>query len=249
MLQVLLICFLIIAGLVMLVINSNIGETSVLKPYLNELSSLLLITGVLTLLDKIFTQKHQDKKLREIFRIHDSVESMGVKEIRSESQAFNFTELLTKESYLAVVMNDGFRWVGNNSVSLTQRFNTSTDTIIFTLDPNSNFTNVHAGKTDVTVDSLKSKINDTWALLQKLYNESDKKGSLKLYAIKNYPTTGLFLTSERAVFTLYQASSGRTNVPLFVIEKNSNNKSLYSFFKNDLNRLKDEATMIFNSTR
>jgi hypothetical protein len=247
LLQMVIMCGLIIAGLISLVIDSNLSSTSPIKPYLNEISSLLLISGVLTLLDRFFTQKQQDKKMRELFRIHDSVELMGIKEIFSESQAYNFTDMLDKEDQLNIILNDGFRWVGNNSVALSNRFNNNFETIIFTLDPGNLFIPAQAEKTDVTVASLQSKINETWNLLQKLYNESNKTGKLTIYAVKHFPMVGLFISNTKAVFTLYQTSSGRTNVPLFEIEKNHNPKSLYSFFKNDVNKLKDEARIIFKS--
>lgn len=111
-----------ILGLLAIAYKGTLEEQSKLLPYLNDLSSVLLVGGLLSLLYKVFQDKEYYNNLKRLLRIHDSVDELGLKEILPESQAFNFTGLLENDDNLSIVMNDGLRWVGNNAVSLKNRF-------------------------------------------------------------------------------------------------------------------------------
>ena len=54
-------------------------------------------------------------------------------------------------------MNDGDRWVGNNSVELEKRFSKATQTTIILISPNSPFLPILADKINVAKDSLAKK--------------------------------------------------------------------------------------------
>ncbi|MFR9705108.1 hypothetical protein ACL00O_21875, partial [Aeromonas sanarellii] len=67
---------------------------------------------------------------------------------------------------LVVVMNDGLRWVGNNTVALQNRFSKKSTTEIFTVDPNSPFIATLSAKTSISESDLKKKIQDTWSRIE-----------------------------------------------------------------------------------
>jgi hypothetical protein len=177
---------LIIVGLAAITYKGSLPTNSWQVTYLGELSSALLVGGLLSVLFRLFQDKESESNLRRLLRIHDSVDELGLKEILPESQAYNFTPLIDNASSLSIIMNDGLRWVGNNTVSLQNRMSRSgTLTEVFTVDPDSTFVDSLAAKTGVQPDELKKKIKDTWKRLDEIYDKSEKKGSLKSIALKH----------------------------------------------------------------
>lgn len=238
---------LIIVGLASIAFKGTLEPANWLLPYLNDFSSALLVGGILSLLFKIFQDKESEGTLRRLMRIHDSVDELGLTEILSESQAFNFTSLIKDSDSLSIVMNDGLRWVGNNTVSLRERFSTKSTTEMFTVDPSSSFAICLAEKTEIELQDLKKKIEDTWKRMKECYEDSDKKGELVIYALKTYPTRSVFLSESLLIETPYQIAAGRTNVPVFVYRSVARLDSPHAFAKRDIEALRSESKEIFNS--
>ena len=140
-----------------MVYKASLPTTSLLTPYLSDFNSALLVGGLLSILFKIFQDKESESTLRRLLRIHDSVDDLGLKEIMPEVQAFNFTDIIQNSDSLVVVMNDGLRWVGNNTVALQNRFSKKSITEIFAVDPQSNFVSILAAKTSTTEADLQKK--------------------------------------------------------------------------------------------
>jgi len=212
--------------------------------YLGELSSALLVGGLLSLMFKVFQDKESEINLRRLLRIHDSVDELGLQEILPESQAYNFTPLIDDSDTLSVVMNDGQRWVGNHTVSLKNRMSKSGRiTEIFTVDPDSSFIDSLASKTSIKPDELKKKITDTWKRLEEIYDLSEKKGTLRIYRLKTYPTKSVFLTEDTFVETPYQTASGRANIPVYIYRKVARQDAPFWFIKSDFDAMRKEARL------
>ncbi|MGA3161201.1 MAG: hypothetical protein ABSC77_08275 [Terracidiphilus sp.] len=211
--------------------------------YLTNFSSALLVSGLLTVLYRLLQEKQSDSTLRRLMRIHDSIDEMGLIEIEAHHQGYNFTNLIELSDHLVVVMNDGSRWVGNNTVALQVRFSKETLTEVFTVDPDSAFVDCLAHKTSLTVDDVRRRIHDTWNRLDQIYHQSEKSGRLKIYRLKTYPTRSLFLTENTLVETPYQIASGRINIPAFVYHKVDAPDCLYEFGKHDVDAMRKEAIL------
>lgn len=234
---------LIILGLLSMYFKGYIPEQNLWNQFCGDLSSAVLVSGLLSLLFKIFQDKENNSTLKRLMRIHDSVDELGLVEIKTDVQSFSFTSLIENSNELSIIMNDGQRWVGNNSVSLTNRFSKNTNTLFFTVDPDSDFIVALAKKTATDKEQLKEKISDTWSRLEQAYNNSEKKGTLKIYRLKNYPTKSVFCSEEELIETPYQTSSGRVRIPLYIYKKVSKNDSPYSFVKNDIEELIKESIL------
>lgn len=234
----------IIISLVCIAYGGSLEAASWQKPYLSELSSALLVGGLLSLLFKIFQDRESEYTLRRLLRIHDSVDELGLVEILPEVQAFNFTELIEGADSLAVVMNDGLRWVGNNTISLSKRFAKKSTTEFFTVSPDSPFIETLAKKVNCPSDDLKRKIKDSWQRIEDAYNLSDKKSGFTIYAMDTFPTRSMFLTEDQLVETPYQTAAGRAKIPLYLYKKVARGDSPYSFAHNDIEHLRQEATVI-----
>ena len=188
---------LIILGLIAIAYQSSLPTGSWQLPYVTNLSSALLVGGLISLLFRSFQERESDKTLRRLMRIHDSVDELGLVEIVAQHQGYNFTGIIEMSDHLTIVMNDGLRWIGNNTVALRIRFGKDGLTELFTVDPDSPFVESLARKTSVSTEDLKKKIHDTWRRLEETYNDSTKQGKLKIYRLKTYPTRSIFQTEDR----------------------------------------------------
>jgi len=235
---------LIIVGLIAIAYKGTLPATDWKLPYLTELSSALLVGGLLSVLFKLFQDKESENELRRMLRIHDSVDELGLVEIVPESQGYNFTLAIEESDHLSVVMNDALRWVGNNTVSLQNRLSRKGKTTeVFVVDPDSSFVDSLAAKTGITKEDLQKKIKETWKRLEEIYNSSEKKGTLKIYRLKTYPTRSMFLTEDTLIETPYQVASGRANIPVYVYRKVARHDSPYGFASHDVDAIRNESIL------
>lgn len=233
----------IILALISIAYKGSLPITDWKIAYLSDFSSALLVGGLLSLLFKIFQDKESETNLRRLLRIHDSVDELGLRQIMPESQGYNFTPLIENAGFLSIVMNDGLRWVGNNTVALQQRFSQKGNTDFFTVDPDSTFVQSLAAKTGVSKEDLQKKIRDTWQRLEECYSNSAKLGSLKIYKLKTYPTRSMFLSGNMLVETPYQTASGRANIPVYEYCKVARKDSPHAFASHDIEELRKESTL------
>ena len=234
----------IILGLGLIVLKANLPENSIWAQIAGDISSAILVSGTISLLFRIFQDNETTATLKRLMRIHDSVDELGLEEIKSDVQSFLFTDLIENSNELSIIMNDGQRWVGNNTVSLTKRFSKNTVTNFFTVDPDSVFVKKKKKKTGTSVEQLKEKINDSWNRLGQAYDESEKKGVLKIYKLKHFPTRSIFFSEKELVETPYQTSSGKVKIPLYLYKKVSREDSPYNFVKHDIEELLKESTIV-----
>lgn len=236
----------IILGLVAITWKTHLQPTSALLPYVDQLPGVFLVSGVLSLLYKVIEERESRSQLLQMFRIHDSIEQSGFSEIWTQSQAYDFTPMLHSSDNVTVVLNDGLRWVGNNAVELTGRFDRKgTITELFTIDPNGPVVPVLASKIDITAEALSEKIRSTWRRLEQAYEKSEKRGHLVIYALRHFPTRSIFHTTEQTLITPYQCSCGRTNVPVLVYKKVLGKNTVYDFVERDIQQLRIESKKVF----
>lgn len=210
-----------------------------------NLGSAILICGLLTLLQTLITKKYEDENLRNLLGVSVSIKTSKLKTILTDSSEYNYKDIITKSFEFHAILNDGLRWVGNNSAFLETRFSRKgSETEFFFVDPEGDFCKALATKTDKSLEDLKSKINQSVQQLESTYNKSNKKGNLKIYYLKNYPTQTLFYTEDSVIVTPYQTSGGRSIIPLYQYEYNENDVSIASHLFKDLQNVRNESKLI-----
>jgi len=238
---------LIIMGLISIAVVGGLGPNSKLVPYMDELSSALLVGGLLAMLFKAFAEKDSYDKLRHLLRIHDSVDDLGLIQVVPQNQRYNFKRIIAKSKTLSIVLNDGHRWIGNHSDLLIERFGQDTETELFTVDPDSDFAKCLAAKISITESTLADKIHRSWEVVKECYENSSKVGSLKIYRLETFPTRSIFKGDEILVETPYQIASGRVQVPAFEYRKVARTDSVFSFAEKDIDAIRIEATLEWKS--
>src|SRR5574344_1812525 len=236
---------LLVLGLICIIpVAYTKGEQTWYNIIFGNLSGTLIVGAALSILFKVFKDREDIQNLRRLFRLHDSVDDLGLCEIIPESQSFSYVKFLRESVNVSILMNDGKRWVGNNSVELEDRFSNDTKTIFISISPESDFLPILAKKTDIAVESLKEKIHETRRLLRDSYNNSHKKGILKIYETELFPTKSIFISEHQLIETPYQTAKGRVKIPVFIYKKVEKNGNLWNFAEHDIEQLLKVATEI-----
>lgn len=204
-----------------------------------------LISGTLELLHKVILRKEEEKELEDLFGVSLAIRQSGLNTIMTNSTNYNYSTIISESSDFSVIINDGLRWIGNNSQLLEDRFSKrSTNTEFYFVDPDGLFAEALAQKTSVELAFLKSKINQSISLLESTYEKSQKQGELKIFLLKNYPTQTLFYSEKKVIITPYQTSGGRATIPLYEYKYSEGYESIGNHYKDDLEKVRNESRLI-----
>ena len=132
----------------------------------------------------------------------------------------------------------------NNLIYRTPLNRKNTATEFFLVNPDSDFCKALANKTDKAIEDLKNKIEQSISQIESIYNKTEKKGNLRIYLLKNYPTQTLFYADDTVIVTPYQTSSGRSIIPLYEYEYNDGDTSIASHLFNDLELVRKESLLV-----
>lgn len=240
---------LLVIGLGLFVIQAWVCEKdSFWYNVVGNIASAILVGGTLSLCFEIFVRNDRDKELQRLFLISQSVMESGLESIQTDSRNYDYKSVILDGTNFCAILNDGYRWVGNNSSLLEKRFDKKgTLTEFFLVNPDGEFSKALARKTDYVHDDLKQKISKTVSLIKGTFNNTSKQGRLKIYYLKNYPTQALYYSDEKVVVTPYQTSSGRNIVPLYEYSYKSQKESIASHLYNDLSTVREESEIVFDS--
>lgn len=237
----------IIAALALFLLAGYINS-ALWKDVVKSVAAALLISGTFSVLHSVIEKREEESYFANLFAISSSIKDSGLLNIKTDSKEYSFKPVLKKSQKFAAIMNDGRTWVNQYYTDLIERVNTAgTETEFFLVDPEGLFIPALAKKTDYNEDKLKEKIGECIELLKKLYDESDKKGSLAITYLKNYPTQSLYYADDEVVVTPYQVACGRNKVPVYVYSYKSGHETIGDFWVKDLRNVRAESRMVWNN--
>lgn len=217
---------------------------------IGDLASALLICGAVSLLQEIFTNDESYRKIMNLFKVSEAVKDSGLNDIKTDSNDYNFKDLIRGSENFYTIMNDGLRWVETNSPALVERFShKGYSTEFYFVDPEGAFAPALATKTARELQSLKEKIKQSVQTIKDTYERSRKQGVVKIYYLKNYPTQSLFYTDNTVIVTSYQTSCGRNIVPLYEYRYSKRETNIAKYLYNDLDNVRNESKLIFDSSQ
>ena len=207
-----------------------------------------MISGTFSVLHSLIERKEEETFFANMFTISSAVKDSGLLDIKTDSKEYSFKKVLNESKQFTAVMNDGRSWVILYYSDLKARLNTSGTTTDFLLvNPDGLFIPALAQKTNYEQDKLKDKILECVKTLQDLYEESNKKGSLRISYLKNYPTQSLYFTDDKVIVTPYQVACGRNTVPAYVYNRKSGHETIGEFLVKDLKNVIAESQMVWNN--
>ena len=234
-----------ILGLLCIVWSQSLSDTNGWVPFLDAVSSTLLMGGLLGVLYKKFVDGLHYKEIKRLLKVHDAIDDSGLLEFHPKVNEFNYAEIINEANELTIVVNDGLSWVKHYANDLRNRFNQDTKTVLFKLDPDSEFIPAFANKVNYTTKDYKSKLDTARVEIIKLYDESSKKGTLEIHLLKNFPTHSLYLTEKKLIITPYQMSSKRLNIPVFVYDAEDKSRGVFKDINQDLNHCFEEGKKVY----
>lgn len=215
---------------------------------IGNIASAAAIGGLLSLIQQAILRKDEEQNLLKLFKISNSIRESGIEDIMTDSHEYAYRDMILKSKELHIIMNDGRHWVETNTPSLEIRFGIEgTLTEMFLVNPDSDFCKALALKTGYSLIDLKAKIELTVKMLNDAYSKSAKKGVLKIYYLKNYPTHTLFYSEDTIIETPYQTASGRNIVPLFKYNYTRGKTSIGDYLFKDLQNVQEESTLIYEN--
>lgn len=250
----------ILAGLMCIVIAESVKATRAASQvaiqhwwdswpvWLETFGTTLLIAGALGLVEKAVLADDHFRRIREIFRLHESTSTLGLLEVSLNAGNYDYGELIEKSRTLTIVMNDGRTWVSGRIDQFQRRF--SQDgllTEVCLIDPDGQFCEIIAKKTDYTVEAQKNKINEAVRRFVEEFEKAGKKGRLKIHYLHYFPTHTVVIGDDTAVFTLYGISKGRRKVPTFLVSRTGLESDIFSTIKADVEALSREARIQYDS--
>lgn len=238
-------------GILLLWVRAGyIDNTSLWYTMIGDLASALLICGAVSLLQEIFTNDESYRKIMNLFKVSEAVKDSGLTDIKTDSNDYNFKDLIRDSENFYTIMNDGLRWVETNSPALVERFShKGYSTEFYFVDPEGAFAPALATKTARELPSLKEKIRQSVQTIKDTYERSRKQGVVKIYYLKNYPTQSLFYTDNTVIVTSYQTSCGRNIVPLYEYRYSKRETNIAKYLYNDLDNVRNESKLIYDSSQ
>ncbi len=204
----------------LLLILSILIEDVFWSTVFNQLSTILLISGIWAIIYEMFLRTdfiritdENTEKIINYVRVSDEMEKLGLLEIREDSLTFDYKPMFLESKELDIVINHGRTWVSRNSFILRKRFQDPTKkTRIFMLHPDSPMIEVISRKEGLPVSGVKDKISDAIRMLNEIRTETTQ---LEIYGHFLFNPFSILLADEYAVSTGYYFALGRRTVPLY----------------------------------
>lgn len=247
-----LICsIIIIIGLSCFVVQMKLTSNhSTWATLVGNVGSAILVCGILNMLYDLINKEIDNQNLANLLNVSMAIKRSHLCNVMTDSSEYNFKDIVENAASFSVIINDGLRWNGNNSNYLEKRFSQETKSEFFFVNPDGLFLPALALKTDSEIEFLKNKITQSVALLETTFNRSQRKGTLKIYYLKNYPTQTLFYADNKVIVTPYQTSSGRSIIPLYEYEYDGKSQdSIAHHLYEDLKIVREESELISENGR
>lgn len=237
----------IIVGLLLFIVGGKI-DIQFWQDVVRGVAGALFISGTFSVLHSAIERKEEEAYLTRLFSISSSVKDSGLLDIMTDSKDYSFKSVLHDAVHFTAIMNDGRTWVLQHYADLKIRLNTNGSTTNFYLvDPDGPFIPALARKTNYDENRLREKIRESVANLKQLYADSEKKGTMTISYLKNYPTQSLYFADNRVIVSPYQIACGRNTVPAYVYSSESGRETIGAFLARDLRNVQAESRMIWNN--
>lgn len=166
---------------------------------------------------------------------------LGLVECIPDSSLYDFTAVICESKKLVVVLNDGRTWCSVHRDRLRKRLeDPSKCTTIYLIHPESDFISVLARKGSTEPETIRTRIGETVAMLEKVCTPGTQ---LELLGHNLFNPHALVLSESKALLTPYFTSRGGRTVPLFVFE-DSGPDSFYRLLASDVEGLRMDSEFL-----
>ncbi len=224
---------------------------------LQELASILIISGTLTVVSEYFIKTDYlsaindvEKRLRfSLLTSHNlnRLGDFGIVDCYPNAGQYNFSEFIKDANTLIVCVNDGRSWLSANIHPLREHMmKPNSQTIFILLNPTGNYAPILADKIGLTTDYQAEKCKDTCNQLTNLYNKLHKStsGSITIYWIDLPILHTTYFSEKLAIIGEFNTARTKSPMPLLFLANLNNENTFYSFIKEDLQSLINDPQTI-----
>lgn len=243
------IAFIIIIIGIIFIFLSNYAQSY--KAYLDSISSILLISGVWTILYDLYLKNDFLKIIKENMCIlndninkFEHISNTGLIRIEGDANKFSYEDFIKKNKKIVILLNDGRTWISHNEYYFEDNDNEYTDISFIITHPRSEMICVLARKQRMTNKQLEDKISQFLSSIERI--NKNRHSKIKIYGHKLYNPNSIFLGDDEVILSSYLVARGRGSVPLYVY-KNTGSSSYFEQVKKDIDALlSDEETEQLN---
>jgi hypothetical protein len=237
-----------LAGALLVVGSSNLDAHSFWAVALDHLGAALLVVGAFGIVERAITERHLLRSIWAACKLRESIVECGLDDVTMDTTQLAQMEFLVESPVLAIVLNDGAKWISNNFDLLQRRFSSPTHQIteLFVANPNGAFIAPLAAKCGDNPSKVIGNIAKAIGEITDSFTKYRIAGKLSIYYLAHFPTQAVFLGESLCAFTLYPTSNKKTRVPIFICRRLESGKchGLFEFIHADVEECRITGTCV-----
>lgn len=255
----------IIIGLICIFSSTNV-ESVRMSNFISNIGSILMISGIYTLIDSYFLKRDLIDLVIEKVRLDKKVDDTGLIEIGNNLSEINYKDYFNQaKENIDILHIYGRTWTSNNldfikCCTLDGRCKLR----IIIMNPESKFIPALEEHFNYNQGDLINYINESTRIwerchkdikdkkeyftLRKKRNRDKKKyktnnyGSLEFYYYNGQPTNSIYRIDDKIIVVETKTSKEKsTNMPYMIFKKNSYDNNLYSVYLEEIERVIKES--------
>lgn len=232
-------------GILLLYVAQQLDAQSSWRPFLSALSSTLIVSGALGLLNKYFLTNELVKLILEKIKLKNDIDRTGIESIYTDLSDIPYKTWMKKSKHIDIVHVYGQTWTNNNQGFIKGALDNNTCKVrVVLLSINSNFISPLAEQYSMDEDMLRRKmeaVKSIWVQLFASLKTTRIKKNLNVYYHTGTPCCSLYRFDDRIVVIQSKLTKGRTsNLPIFVCTK-IEKSGLYHMYLDEIESLIKEA--------
>lgn len=263
------ICGMVISGVTSIFFSINIQDNTNLSNALSNIGSVLLISGIYTILDTYFLKNDLIDLIIEKVSLDKNVDNTGLIEIGNNLSDINYKDYFTKAKKEIDIMHIyGRTWTANNIDYIKSCiYDRRCKLRIILLDPTSKFVPAlesHFGYDAGLLNKYIIESTKIWRDCYKCVDEkklyfssrairnkkrknykTNKYGALEFYYFNGQPTNSLYRIDDKIIVVETKTSNEKSiSMPYIIVKKNSNDNNLYNTYFNEIERVISQARKV-----
>jgi len=224
---------------------------------LQELASILIISGAITVISEYFTKREYllefydiERRIKSSILTSENLEHMGnfgVTDCYPDAGRYDFSRFISDSNTLTICVHDGRSWLSANIHPLRDHLmKPSTRTTFLILNPNGNYIPLLADKIGIKTDYQIEKIKDTCYQLIDAYKSLPKPitSSISIYWVNLPIVNTMYISDKMAIIGTFNTSRTKGPMPLLTLSNLDNKNTFYHLINDDLQRLINDPDTI-----
>lgn len=242
------------------------GIIMMITPFeiVQNIGSVLLVSGVYTIIDNFFLKKSLIELVIQKVKLDREIDSCGLVELGSTLTNIDYKELIeNSENNIDIIHNYGRTWTTNNFDFVKKNvLEKKCNVRVVLLNPDSLFVPALEKHYNYTTGELKKLIlemTDKWYMLKEELEQkkqeckkkthsrykNKKYGNLELYYFNGQPTNSLYRLDDIIIVVNSKTSKQKSIFLPYAIYQNNGSEGMYTEYVKEINTIIEESTKVW----